>query len=316
MLTSGIYEMSVQRNSICRTRLGIVLAATAAALLTTPAWMDVAHGGQDQSVEEEWLIEPFFVARSTPESEIEFEVEYENFSMEDEIGLGLGLSWAPVEWLQLGVEVPAGIRIPDDGPTVADLGDVEFSALLRLSKLDKKGDGLSFALLGEVAAPTGDEGKEIGGTGSWGIFGTGGFTVPLDSDGMRMGVQFQVGYEQQIHLTDEQREEAMELGVPAVLEKEIVWGAAANVPFELDGDGHGGKLVPSLEVVGHTVLDAIESDEEGTIVEVGGGVWWEPPESSLFGGLEFGLAAKGPVSGMKESNYTVLFVVKAEMRHE
>ena len=131
--------------------------------------------------------------------------------------------------------------------------------------------------------------------------------VPLDSVDMGIGVQFQLGYEQQIHLTDEQREEAMELGVSAVREKELVWGVALNAKVPINDNG---ELIPTFEVVGHTVLDAIESDEEGTIVELAGGVWWKPPESPPFGGLVFGLAAKGPVTGMKESNYTVLFVVK------
>ncbi len=280
-----------------RKPVGALFVAVVVAFMSAPTW------AQEESEDEgkEFPEEPFFTARSFPESEVEFEVGYDNFDSEDEIELGLGISWEFMDNFQFGVELPFVIRNADDDSTVSDLGDVEISALWQISNLD---DGFSFALLGEVAAPTGDEGKEIGGTGSWGIFGTGGFLVPLDSDDMNMGVQFQLGYEQQIDLTDEQREEALELGVSAVREKELVWGVALNTKL--------GALVPTFEVVGHTVLDAIDDDEEGTIVEVGGGVWWEPPDDSLFGGLVFGLAAKGPVTGMKESNYTVLFVVKGE----
>ena len=289
------------RTFALRKPVGVLFVATVVAFMSAPTWAQEEPKDEGKGFPEE----PFFTARSFPESEVEFEVGYDNSDSEDEIELGLGISRKFMDKFQFGVELPFVIRNPDDDSTVSDLGDVEFSALWQLSELDEKtGRGFSFALLGEVAAPTGDEGKEIGGTGSWGIFGTGGFLVPLDSDDMEMGVQFQFGYEQQIDLTDEQREEALELGVSAVREKELIWGVALNTKL--------GALVPTFEVVGRTVLDAIDEDEEGTIVEVGGGVWWEPPTNSLFDGLVFGLAAKGPVTGMKESNYTVLFVVKGE----
>ena len=52
---------------------------------------------------------------------------------------------------------------------------------------------------GEVAAPTGDDHKEIGGGGEWGIFLRAG-RYQADS-----GVHLQIGYEQQIELTAAQK---------------------------------------------------------------------------------------------------------------
>ena len=264
----------------------------------------LADGGGDEHHEEE-LAEPLFTGKSFLESEIEVEAGFDDKETESETEIGLGASWVFLDRLQLGVELPIGIRNPDAGDTEHSIADIEFSAKYLVYKAPK--NRLILSLGAEVAAPTGDEKKEIGSTGEWALFIFAGTAVPLP--GLPdLGIHLQFGWEQQIRLTDEQKEEAEELGVGRIREKEVIWRLAFNMKL-LDG-----VLSPSFELLGKTIVDAIEAEEKGTIVEIGGGFWLVPfGERSALGPLAFGAGAKGPVTDRKESNYSMLFIAKYEI---
>jgi hypothetical protein len=270
----------------------------------------LAEGKEHHEEHHDEMAEPIFTKRSFPESEIEFEVGFDNKKTEKEVEIGIGVSWVFFDRLQLGVELPIGIRNPDSGNTKSDIGDVEFSGKYLLYRAPENRFLLSFDA--DVAPPTGNEANDIGGKGEWGLFLTAGSSVPIGRlisvpKVPDLGAHLQFGYSQQMRVTREQKEEAEELGVAAVHEKELIWNMAFNTKL------FDGIFIPGFEVLGKTIVDAIERKERGTIVELGGTVWLVPfKEDSRLGGLQLGIAAKAPVTSRKERNYSMLFIVKWE----
>lgn len=256
------------------------------------------------------LAEPFFTKKSYPENEIEFEVEFGHGNTEDEWEFGVGASVVLGENFQLGIEIPYVVRRPDGAEDESSIGDVEFSAKYLVYSAPKDKNKFFLAFDAEVAVPTGDEDKDIGEKGEWGLFTTVGMAIPLGNGLSDLGVHLQLGYEQQIRTTKEQKEEAEELGVDDALEKAIIYRLAFTTKLAK------GRFQPSLEFLGTTVIDAIEEAEKGTIFEIGGGFWWSPfvGTDSDLAPLALGLAAKGPVTRLQEEgrDYTVLFVLKYE----
>ena len=197
------------------------------------------------------------------------------------------------------------MRKPDEGSSERNIGDIEFSAKYQFLKAET--DGLNFSLAADVAAPTGDRDKEIGGTGEWGVSALAGTLIDTGENFPDIGLHFELGYQQQMRLSNEQKEAAEELEVDTIRQKEMVWNAALNLPL-LDG-----RLTPSFEVLGTTVLEAVDPSEEGTVVELGGGFWVNPfAEDDALGPLSLGLAAKAPITDRRESDFSAMLVVKYE----
>lgn len=223
--------------------------------------------------------------------------------------LGLELSLTD-EW-QIGVEGPFGAVLPaNGGKNRYGLGDVEFSTTyIFLTSADKN---FRLGLSADVALPTGSRSKTIGGTGEWGVSLVSATRLTLNN-GLKLVLHGQIGYEQQIRVSRDAREEAEEMGIGPRREKEFVFRGAVMFPFG------NGKFVPSFEVVGRRILDATNPSEQGTIVELGGGFWWGPfkdDKDSYWEKLSLGVAVKAPVTAKKEGNYTVLFLVKFEFGKE
>jgi len=201
---------------------------------------------------------------------VELEFGFDNKATEDEYEIGVGGSWIFFDRLQLGVDVPFGIRDPDVGSSESNVGDIEFSAKYLI--LAAPMDGVNLSLAASVAPPTGDRDKEIGGVGGWGVTALAGKLVDTGDSLPDIGVHPQLGFEQQIRLSNEQLEAAETLGVGETRQKELAWNLAFNMPLL------GGRFVPTFEVLGTTILDAVDTGEEGTIVELGGGFWVNPFE--------------------------------------
>ncbi len=288
-------------------------------MLSAAAWLLVAgsafatgshghgHGETLKHAEHDELAEPFFTKKSFPENEIEIEFAYGHGDTEDELEFGIGASMVFGEKFQIGVEIPYVVRKPEGAGDESNIGDVEFSAKYLVYRAPKNRFILS--LDAEVAAPTGDEDKDIGEKGEWGLFTTAATAIPLDGGLADLGVHLQFGYEQQIRTTKEEKEEAEDLGVDDVLEKAIIYRLALTTKL------FNGRLQPSIEFLGTTVIDAIEESERGTIFEIGGGFWWAPfaGTNSNLTPLTLGVAAKGHVSKMHgENKYSTLFVLKYE----
>ncbi len=266
--------------------------------LPTGAWADVEEHAEE-------LAEPIFTKRSFPEKEIEVEVLFDDKEKENEVEIGIGASAVLFDRLQLGLEIPYVVRNPERGRQERNLGDVELSGKYLVYQAPE--NRFIFSIDAEVAVPSGSENKEIGGTGEWGVFMTAGSAVPLGGSVPDLGVHVQFGFEQQVRLSDEQKEEAEEPGNHKVKEKELVWNIAINMPL------FDGILIPTFEVLGTEILEAIEDREEGTIIELAGGFWLAPFEhDSPLEDLAFGVSVKAPVTDMKERNVAALFIAKWE----
>ncbi len=284
----------------------LMMSAAALLLVAGSAFADEGHG-HGETLKHDELAEPFFTKKSFPENEVEFEFGYGHGDEEDELEFGVGGSMVFGEKFQLGLEIPYVVRKPNDAEDESDIGDIEFSAKYLVYRAPE--NRLILSLDAEVAAPTGDEDKDIGEKGEWGLFTTAATAIPLGDGLPDLGVHLQFGWEQQIRTTNEQQEEAEELGVDDALEKAIIYRLAFNTKL------FNGRFQPSIELLGTTVVDAIEESEKGTIFEIGGGFWWLPfvETNSDLAPLALGVAARGPVTKMQgESNYSLLFVLKYE----
>ena len=246
------------------------------------------------------LTEPIFTERSFVEKNIEIDTAYEEADDGESLEVSLEANWVFDERFQIGVEVPVGINFPDGGSTVGGLSDVEISGTYLLCC--DSGQPLDFlSLRAEVAAPTGDRGKDIGGDGAVGASLLAGKLVTVVDSLPDLGLQVQLGYEQQIRLTNDQLETARDNGLSKTREKSVLWN------FALSQNYIQWRLQPVLEVLGTTTFDALESGDEGTIVEIGGGIWWTPFEDGRgLKNLDIAVGAKGPVTGRKESNVTAV----------
>lgn len=253
------------------------------------------------------LTEPLFAERSFIENNAELDTEFEGADDGDSLGISGELNWVFFDRLQLGISVPVGVNFPDDGQTVASLADVEFS--VQVLVCCETGWPLDFlSLRGAVAAPTGSRSKDIDGDGAFGFFVLAGRLFPLTESLPDLGVQLQVGYEQQIRLDDEQRDTARDEGLSHTREKDVIWNLAVTQNYSQ------WSIQPVLEVLGTSSVDALERGDEGTVVEVGGGFWWTPfPGGQGIENFNIGVGAKGPVTIRNDSNFTVLLVFDWEL---
>ncbi len=248
------------------------------------------------------LTEPLFTQRSFLEKNVELDSEFEGADDADSLEVSVEANWVFFDRLQLGVAVPVGVNFPDEGQTTAALSDVEFSAQVLVCC--ETGWPLDFlSLRGEVAAPTGSRSKDIGGDGSFGVSVLAGRLFPLTDSVPDLGVQLQVGYEQQIRLTDEQRENAREHDLSHTREKDVIWNLALTQNYSQ------WRIQPVFEVLGTSMVDGLQNKNKGTIVEVGGGFWWTPfADGQGITGFDIGVGAKGPVTSRNDSNFTALIV--------
>jgi hypothetical protein len=164
------------------------------------------------------------------------------------------------------------------------------------------------SLRGEVEPPTGSRSKDIGGDGSFGFSVLAGRLFPIAESLPELGVQLQVGYEQQIRLTDEQRETADEDDLSRTREKDVIWNLVLTQNYE------EWRIQPVFELLGTSTVDALEHSDEGTIVEIGGGFWWTPfPGGRGLENFDIGVGAKGPATTRDDSNFTALLILDWEL---
>jgi hypothetical protein len=93
-----------------------------------------------------------------------------------------------------------------------------------------------------------------------------GYFFPFFADIAEFGIQLQLAYAQQLRLSEEQKDLAGMLGINRTREKDIIWNAALTQQY-LDG-----RLVPVFEVLGTSIVDALEEEDEGTILELSFGL--------------------------------------------
>jgi hypothetical protein len=247
--------------------------------------------------------EPIFTQEAFFEKQLEFEVGIENQDKENSLEIGVGGTWVFGKRFEFGLDIPFVYRIPDDEDSVIDLSDLGVSAafLICCTSPDNQ---FFLSVLGNFLLPTGDQDKGIGGTGLWGLSLNSGYFFSVGSDFAEFGIQLQFAYEQQLRLTDEEKQMANLLGIDRTLQKDLIWNLAFTQQY-LDG-----RLTPVFELLGTSIVDALDKEEEGTIFELGFGIWVSPfPDKSLLNAVNIGAGAKFPLTEREESSSSFLLLV-------
>ena len=238
--------------------------------------------------------EPIFTQRAFIENNIETGIDWGRGFGTQELEIGLGTTWVFFERLQLGAEVPLGITIPDEGSSHADLADIDLSAKWVFCCDEPTGYTLA-AVRVDVSPPTGDRDRDIGGTGSFGFSLDLGYGVTVSESLQDLSVQFQVSYFQQMRLSSDQLESARSLGLSKTLEKQVLFNLAFVQPL------FGGRFSPSFEILGTSVVDGLQSSDQGTSLELALGFWLAPFDADhALSNLSVGLGGRVPVTNRRE----------------
>lgn len=255
-------------------------------------------------VAREDAIEPLFSEAAFLDQSLEVDVEWAKESDGHDIEASGGVEVILWDRLEIAAEVPTGIGIPDHGDTVADLSDVGLSAQVLVCCVSRQPlDYLS--IRAGIDAPTGDRSKGIGGDGAWEVSVLPGRYFTVVESLADVLAQLQVGYTEQIRLDDDQLETARDLGLSKTRQKEIFWNVAFAQPY------FGGVIQPVFEILGTTIVDALVDDDEGTIVELGGGFWIAPhPSSHWLSPLSFAIGFKLPATSLKEDQSVGILVLE------
>lgn len=233
------------------------------------------------------------------------EFGFDNKATEDEYEIGVGGSWIFFDRLQLGVDVPFGIRDPDVGSSESNVGDIEFSAKYLI--LAAPMDGVNLSLAASVAPPTGDRDKEIGGVGGWGVTALAGKLVDTGDSLPDIGVHHNLALNSRsdCRMSSWKPPKPWGLGKRGKKSWPGIWpsiclSSAADLSRR-SRCWERPSWMPSIRV--RKVLSwSLVADSGLTPLRKG-----EP-----LGPLAVGVAAKGPVTNRRESDFSILFVAKYE----
>jgi len=246
--------------------------------------------------------EPFFTEKAFLEKELEFNVGIDNGKNERSVGLGIVADWIFLDRLQLGFEVPFVIRDPDNQKSVSAFSDIGLSSTV-LFCCTRANSPYFLSLTGGILLPTGDDDKGIGGTGEWSFSLNSAYFFTFGPDIGVWGIQLQLAYAQQLKLSDDQKSIANMFNIDKKRTKDLIWNAALSQQY------FNGKFTPVFEILGTTTVDSMQSEEEGTILELGIGFWVSPfSDTSLLNAVNLGAAAKFPVTELEETSSSFLFV--------
>jgi len=247
--------------------------------------------------------EPIFTQRAFIENDIETAIDWGRGSGTQDIEIGAGITWIVHPRFQFGAEFPLGIAIPDKGSTQADLSDINFSGKLLLCCEEPTGYTFAAARV-DVSPPTGNRDRDIGGTGSFGFSIDLGYGLTVVEALQDLSIQFQASYFQQMRLSSDQLETAESLGLSKTREKRVLWNLAFVQPL------FGGRFSPSFEILGTSVVDAVQSSDEGSSLELAAGFWVVPfDDDHPLSNLSIGLGGRVPVTNRRdeEGGATLIF---------
>ena len=242
--------------------------------------------------------EPIFTQRAFVEKNVELDSSWDRASGSNTIGLAPGVSWVFAKRLELDMEVPIDVRIPDHAATVGGFGDLGLGAQLLLC-CQPNGPLDYFSVRADVAPPTGSLSKDIDGTGSWSVslLPARRFTIAQRLPDLM--VQMQLAYMQDLRATTAGSSDR------DVRQKAVAWNVALAQQY------WSGRIRPVFELLGTTVADAADVADERTVVELAAGMWTAPfPDDHLLSPVSIGLGWKWPVRGRLESTLTGVLIVE------
>jgi hypothetical protein len=251
------------------------------------AWGQVAAAGH---IAREDPAEPIFTERAFLEKNLEFDIGVDRDSRADTLEFSPSVTWIFFKRLQLGAEIPIGLRRPDEGTTRASLSDIGFSAQWLFCCERKTGFEFLSARV-DIALPTGDRSAEIGGTGDFAFSLLGGYGLTVFEALDDLGIQVQLAYDQELHPSKESTETAVSRSITDTTEKSVLWNIAFNQPL------FGNRFSPTLEILGTTVFDATLDSDEETRVDLAGGALLRPfPDDHWGSPITIGAGWRFPVS--------------------
>jgi len=235
--------------------------------------------------------EPLFTERSFLEKNLELDTTWEHGADENRVELSPSVTWVFWKWLQLDLEIPIDIVVPDRGPTVGSQDDVAVAVqTLLCCQPDQLLDYLSLRL--EVEAPTGDRAKDVGGTGAWTASVLPGRLLTIDESLPDLFVQMELAWSEALR--------------PAAGAASRTRGVDWNVAFAQQY--LAGRFRPVVEMLGTSTVDG---DDRGTLVELAAGVWTAPfADEHWLSPVSIGLGWKWPVTGGADTELTGLFILE------
>jgi len=242
--------------------------------------------------------EPLFTQRSFVEKNIELDSSWVRAPGSNAVELTPGVSWVLWKRLELDMEIPVDVRIPDRGDTVSGLGDLGLGAQLLLC-CGPNGVLDYFSVRTDVAPPTGSRAKDLGGIGSWTVSLLPARRFTILQRLPDLFVEMQLAYTQDVRATVARSEAG------SVRQKTFLWNTAFLQQY------WDGRIRPVFEVLGTTVVDAANMTDERTVVELAVGMWSAPfPDDHLLSPLSIGLGWKWPVRGRLDSTLTGLLILE------
>ena len=231
--------------------------------------------------------EPIFTERAFIENDVELDTGVDRDSDGDTWEIAAGVTWIFFERLQLGAELPVGIADPDHASRDVALSDVGVSGTW-LFCCDRGTGFAFFSTRVDVAAPTGDRSAGIGGTGELTVSLLGSYGLTVIEALEDLGIQGQLAWDQELRPdTPGDR-----------LEKSVLWNLALGQPL------WRGAFVPTFELLGTSVVDASDADDERTRLDLAAGFQLRPfPDDhwgspiTVSGGWRFPVLNRGDFRG-------------------
>ena len=242
--------------------------------------------------------EPIFTQRSFVEKNVELDTGWARSPGSNTVEFAPGVSWVFSKRLELDLEVPIDVRIPDRAPTVGAVGDLGLGAQLLLC-CGPEGPLDYFSIRADVAPPTGSLEKEIDGTGSWSVSLLPARRFTILQRLPDLFVQMQLAYSQDL------KPGATAAVERSVRQKSFLWNTAFAQQYL------SGRIRPVFEVLGTTVVDAADTADERTVIELAAGMWVAPfPDDHPLSPVSVGLGWKWPVRGLLEDTLTGLLIIE------
>jgi hypothetical protein len=241
--------------------------------------------------------EPIFTQRSFVEKNVELDTGWARAPGSNTVELAPGVSWVFAKQLQLDLEVPTDVRMPDSGATIGAVGDLGLGAQLLLC-CGPDGPLDYFSIRADVSPPTGSLRKQIDGSGSWSVslLPARRFTILQRLPDLM--VQMQLAYSQDIKASPSATD-------GGVRQKSLLWNTAFLQQYL------GGRIRPVFEVLGTTIVDAASAADERTVVELAAGMWVAPfPDDHPLSPVSIGLGWKWPVRGLLEDTLTGILIIE------
>lgn len=231
--------------------------------------------------------EPIFTERAFIENDLELDVGLDRDADADSWEVSPSVTWIFFERLQLGAELPVGGRVPDTGASQVAFSDLGLSAKW-LFCCDREMGFLFLSARVDVAPPTGDRVAGIGGTGALRFSLLGGYGLTVIEALEDLAIQAQLAWDQAL------RSE----GPGGTTQKSVRWNVAFSQPV------CAGRVIPTFEVLGTTVVDATRARDEVTRLDLGVGFQLRPfPDAhwgspiTFSGGWRFPVANRGNSRG-------------------